>query len=154
MATLGLAERIVYEAQDQTTSLTDLTAYVTKPDLSVSGPYPLVEFASPFFKGLYFFDYVTTQSFPVGDYLFVVSSPTEGVRPPQKVRFDAPVTVSGSGSGGSVTNIVSAVQVDLLGVVLDVSDNLVGIIESVDELDGSLSTGDPDQVEGIVHSDP
>jgi hypothetical protein len=136
MATLGLAERIVYEAQDQRTGLTNLVAYVTRSDLTVAGPYPLVEFASPFFKGLYYFDYVTSTGFPVGDYLFVVSSPTEGVRPPQKVRFDQPITVSGGGGGGggSVTNIINDVQVDLDGVVLDMSDNLVGTIDAFDEL--------------------
>jgi hypothetical protein len=154
MATLGLAERIEYEAINQATGLTNIVAYVTRPDLVVTGPYPMVEFQSPFFKGIYYFDYVTTESFPVGNYLFVVSSPTEGTRPPRTLRFDAPITVTGGGSGSTTIINNNTVQVDLDGVVLDASDNLVGEIESVDELDGTVETGDPGQVDGIIHSDP
>jgi len=59
--------------------LTDVVALVLKPDLSISGPYPMVELPG-YFRGLYYFDLITNPSDPQGEYVVLMVSPTEGTK--------------------------------------------------------------------------
>jgi len=148
MAVLGVDERIVYEAKRYRTGLTNVVAFVTKSDLSVSGPYPLTEFSSTPFKGLYFFDLVTTLGQPEGEWMIVVYSPTENLRPSYKVRFELPESAI-----QSTVTILPDPKFDLDGVVFDASPMLSGIVISDDSLDGVVFFGDPAEIDGVVDSE-
>jgi len=78
--TLGHPYRIVYNARDNRTLLGDVIAYVVKPNGVTEGPFSLIEFANVNFKGLYFFDYLTTLSSLEGEYVARISSVVDGIR--------------------------------------------------------------------------
>lgn len=74
---LGKIERIIYEAKRLQTGLTGITAYVLKPGSVVGGSFALNEYSFAAFRGIYFFDYLTSDTDPEGTYTIVISSPNE-----------------------------------------------------------------------------
>jgi len=85
---LGQPHRITYISKSLVSGLTDIKAYVIKPDLTRVGPFLLSELADSKFSGFYFFDYVTLAADAPGEYIGVVDSPSEGNhRAPFKINF-------------------------------------------------------------------
>lgn len=103
MAVLTIPERIVYSSKNGLSGLLDVVAYANKPNGAVAGPFPLVEFVSSRFRGLYYFDLLTSVSDPTGDWVINVISPSENIKTPVKVKFTdlatdenpAPVPIEG-----------------------------------------------------------
>jgi len=88
MAVLGTPYRVMYESKNLLSGLTNVIAQVMKPNGSVAGVYSLTEL-SGFFAGIYYFDYTTLSTDPVGEYIVMVYSPSESVRAPCKITFAA-----------------------------------------------------------------
>ena len=85
---LGQAHRITYISKNLVPGLTDIKAYVLKPDLTRVGPFDLTEVNDPQFAGFYIFDFVTTTSDSPGEYVGVVTSPSEkGHRTSFKINY-------------------------------------------------------------------
>lgn len=85
---LGQPHRITYTAKSLVSGLTDIKAYVIKPDLNRVGPFALNELADPKFAGFYFFDFITAPSDSPGEYFGIIDSPSEnGHRAPFKINF-------------------------------------------------------------------
>lgn len=106
MAKLGRPARIVYQAKNSLSGLTDIIARVFKPDGSQAGNYPLIAISGVHFSGFYYFDYITSVGDDLGDYIGVVISPTEGIKTPFKINYDGKISDSIGGSG-SVEDVVS-----------------------------------------------
>lgn len=87
---LGQAHRIIYTSKNLVSGLTDVRAYVIKPDLTRVGPYPLSEFADPKFSGFYAFEFPTAPTDSQGEYIGVVESPSENsYRTPFKIIYSS-----------------------------------------------------------------
>lgn len=69
---LGTPYRFTYTARGFSSGLS-LSAKVIKPNGSVLGTFSLVEFAEIEFAGVYYFDMLTTQLMPEGEYVVVVN---------------------------------------------------------------------------------
>jgi hypothetical protein len=88
MAQLEQAERIVYIAKNLESGLSNINAHVMKPNGSLVGPFPLVEYTNPLFAGFYYFDFFTTSNDPLGTYVGVVNSQDEQHRWPFKITYE------------------------------------------------------------------
>lgn len=100
---------MAYIAKNNLSGLTNITARVLRVDGSVVGAFPLMEAASAFFQGLYSFDFITQISNPPGEYLFVINSPTEGLKTFQKVTFGGAMAVIASIDDASIEKIAGKV---------------------------------------------
>jgi hypothetical protein len=69
---LGTPYKFTYTARGFSSGLS-LTAKVMRPNGSLHGTYSLTEFVDPSFSGVYFFDLLTTQLNPEGEYTIVVT---------------------------------------------------------------------------------
>lgn len=118
MGFLGKPERVVYWSKNFRTGLTDVQAYALKPNGSIAGPFPMPEFSSIAFRGLYYFDLITSLVDPEGDWIISILSPTEGIRNPSKVRFDTQVT----GSGSVNTIIPASSYLDFEAILIPIGD--------------------------------
>ena len=78
MLYLGVKASIIYEARNQLSGLTDVEAFVTKPDGSALTPIALTEMGGTIGEGFYKFDLPTSESDPEGDWIILIDSPTEG----------------------------------------------------------------------------
>lgn len=87
MGTLGRSHRVMYQSKNNLSGLSDVFARVFKPNGAQAGNYPLVELPTPAFAGLYYFDFITSVSDPLGVYLGQVTSPTEGVQAPFTIEY-------------------------------------------------------------------
>lgn len=104
MAQLGQNERITYTAKNLQSGLTDLTAYVLKPNGSRLGPFDVDEYGDANFKGFYFFDFITSKTTDAfGTYTGVIISPTEGHRSAFKIVYEE-ISV---GELGNITDSIS-----------------------------------------------
>ena len=71
---LGKNSRISYESKNKRTGLVNISVIIQRPDSVDLGPFPLVEYKAGYYK----YDFVTTLSDLEGDYLGIISSPSEG----------------------------------------------------------------------------
>lgn len=104
---LGKPAIISYESKNRRTGLTDITVSIIKPDQSTVGPFPLVEYASGFYR----YSFSTTLLDPEGDYLGIISSPTEVHSAQVKLSLFQPT------SSGGAEVVVGGI--DLKGKLLD-----------------------------------
>lgn len=88
MAQLGTPEKVIYTARNLLTGLTDIVAYIMKPDNSIVGPFALTEIANVNFTGLYTFDFITdVNNDEYGVYTGKIVSPTEDITVPFKLSY-------------------------------------------------------------------
>ena len=114
MATPNSIFKIHYEAKNFETGLTDVVAYVKKPNGVVSGLMPMTENSAPF-NGTYGVDYQVLLSDPHGEYIGIAVSPTNGIKSSFRFSVSESGTVSGGGSCDESVEIdVSVNVVDLL----------------------------------------
>jgi hypothetical protein len=78
MLYLGTKARVLYEAKNQRSGLTDVQAFVTKPDGSALLTIALNELGAGIGSGFYFFELQSSVSDPEGDWIIIINSPTEG----------------------------------------------------------------------------
>tara|TARA_Y100000310_G_scaffold243676_1_gene248244 strand:- start:17606 stop:18082 length:477 start_codon:yes stop_codon:yes gene_type:complete len=78
MLYLGTNAKVLYEAKNQRTGLTDVEAFVTKPDGSALLPIALSELGTGVLSGFYLLEIPTSDSDPEGDWIIIINSPTEG----------------------------------------------------------------------------
>lgn len=89
MAVLGQPERLVYFSKEALSGLTDVVAFIVKPDGTEVGPLPMTEFPGPNFSGAYFVNFNTdVQTDENGTYVWVAISPTEGHKDFSKVVYE------------------------------------------------------------------
>lgn len=69
---LGRNYKFTYGARNYVSGLS-ITATVLKPDGSLLGNYSLTEFSYSTMKGVYYFEMVTTDSMPEGEYTVVIN---------------------------------------------------------------------------------
>lgn len=105
---IGRPLTVTYMAKNYQTGLTNIRAYVMKPDLTVVGAFPLMEYIHPLFSGVYSFEYVTNMTDSEGKYLITIVSPTEGHRVNISANFKR-ILSSGSITSGDVEAIVNGV---------------------------------------------
>lgn len=90
MAFLGTPYREIYEAKTFRAGLTDIIAYVMKPDVAktVIGPFSMPELLP--FTGLYGFDYESLVTDNPGEYLVMIFSPSENIKAADKMSLQVP----------------------------------------------------------------
>ena len=100
--------RIIYEARNFTTGLSNVQAFVLKPNLTSIGPFMLTELPSVF-GGRYYFDLMTGPTDPTGEYIAAIFSPAEGIQTTHRVSlYDPPATEAELAA--AVANISTAAQ--------------------------------------------
>ena len=87
MAYLGTPYRVLYEAKNLKSGLTDGKAFVVKAENSVAGLFSLSEYSFQSLAGLYYFDLITSLFDVEGEWTVMVLSPSEGIRYPYKISF-------------------------------------------------------------------
>ena len=93
MSYLGTPYRVVYEAKRLRTGLTDVVAFVMKPDNTVVGPFAMSEM-SPF-NGRYSFNFETLVTDLAGEYIALIASPTELFQTTARISLVAPPNFDG-----------------------------------------------------------
>lgn len=124
MAYLGTPHRVFYVAKNLATGLTGITAKVLRPDNVVIGTFPLS--ASPGgapFAGLYYFDLITANTDPEGEWMCMVDSPSEGIRSPLKISME-------KNRWNEIETKLNALSLTLVGSIMD------GMIEGTGEVIG------------------
>ena len=86
MGYLTIPFRVVYESKSFRQGLTNVVAFVIKPNNSIAGPYPMTEFPSPFL-GRYFFDFITNSLDPEGEYFVAIYSPSDSTTTTKRVSL-------------------------------------------------------------------
>lgn len=138
---LGQAHRITYISKSLVSGLTDIKAYVIKPDLTRVGPFALNELADTKFSGVYFFDFNTAPTDSPGEYIGIIESPSEGNhRAPFKINFSGDRAILQSidtkttnlpGDPASDSTVITRTQAildDLVDVVrIDDLSNISGV---------------------------
>lgn len=122
MANLGVPFKIAYWAKDAKSGLTSITAKVLKPDGTTVGPLILTEVIDPDFSGSYTATFNTLTNDDEGNYLFVISSPSEGNHKAFKTEyFQGKPTISGVDIGinriavlEAEVSVVSSVEADII----------------------------------------
>lgn len=106
---LGRPYRVFYTAKNIQSGLSGIVANVLKPDGSIVGPFNLLEIANSNFSGVYYFDFLTTQLMPEGEYLITV---LEGsYKSPVKVSYSLPTDSSESiFDGQKITGTIKVAQ--------------------------------------------
>lgn len=90
MAQLGKPEKVVYTAKQLTTGLTDIKAYVMKPNGDIVGPFPLLEVDDNNFEGIYTFSFHTDSvNDEHGVYVGIIVSPSENHRTSFKLNYES-----------------------------------------------------------------
>lgn len=142
---LGTPARILYESKNKTTGLTDIVATIEKPNGDVVGPFPLVEYATGFYR----FNFITALSDPEGDYLGLISSPTEGHTTNFKLAL---FSIEGGGSGGAVIENCDPVigQVGNLKLIGQVKE-LKNVIGSVSKISAIGSVKEIENIKGKIN---
>ena len=124
---LGRPYRFFYSARNYVTGLSDILAQVKKPDGSLHGNYTLSEFTGGLFDGTYYFNILSTQNDPAGEYTVAIVEQTSGHKTIQKVTLD---TASVDG--------VEVAEPELFGVLKD--EYINASIVSQSTLNGSLES--------------
>ena len=151
---LGKQYKFTYGARNYVSGLAGVTATVLKPDGSLLGNYSLQEFSYPTMKGIYFFDIVTTDSMPEGEYSVCVK---EGdYRSNSKVTMrlnygldleETQEKLTGVIFGKSLTGVIN-VSKAISGVIQN--KNIIGVIDSVKKLNGTILS---QKIIGTIESD-
>lgn len=90
---LGVPKRIVYVAKNYSTGLSGVYCKIQKPNGSIVGIFNMIEYTDIDFKGMYFFDYITSLADPAGDYVAIIVSTSENHRVSKKFNmFRDPAT--------------------------------------------------------------
>ena len=95
---LGKPYRIVYLAKNFVTGLEDLTCKIIKPDLTISEAYPLIEFEDADLKGCYYFDFLTTETDEIGDYIAVINNPEQALKEGYRITYQTATQSEALGS--------------------------------------------------------
>lgn len=137
VALLGDSHRIIYEAKNYKTGLTDITATVTKPNGSPVGPFTLIEF--PNHPGLYYFDLGSAISDPIGDWAGVIVEGTH--KSAFKCTFLDGTDFGGGGGGGTtvITDNEILVEIEQQGEIefliqSDAQNHIEVAMAGVDEM--------------------
>lgn len=105
---LGRPYRVFYTAKNIQSGLSGIVANVLKADGSISGPFNLLEIANSNFSGVYYFDFLTTQLMPEGEYLITV---LEGsYKSPLKVSYSLPTESESIFDGQKITGTIKMAQ--------------------------------------------
>lgn len=87
MAHLGTPYRVIYESKDLRPGLTDVKAFIVKPDSSVAGVFTFAEMPFQSMAGIYAFDLMTSLDDVEGEWVGMIHSPSEGNKSPFRVSF-------------------------------------------------------------------
>lgn len=105
---LGRPYRVFYTAKNIQSGLSGIVANVLKSDGSIVGPFNLLEIANSNFSGVYYFDFLTTQLMPEGEYLITV---LEGsYKSPLKVSYSLPTESESIFDGQKITGTIKMAQ--------------------------------------------
>ena len=128
MATLGVPYTLMYQSRGNS-GLTNIVAFVRKPDNSVAGAFLMTEGAGAFL-GCYFTDFYSSTTDPEGQYFARIFSPSEGGIT-DSVRFE--LIKEGSGSATIVlpptSNLKARVMNDKVVASLEPDRPLTARIE-------------------------
>lgn len=138
MGYLGVPYRILYLAKGYRSGLTDVVAVVVKPNGGMVGVFPMREFPAPF-TGQYYYDYLSGQGDPQGEYFSLVISPTEQTQDSARISLYNPVPTT--------IQAISQTPVAVSGLVK--TGSVVGFVQS-DDVSGA--TGNNPSVQGATGS--
>lgn len=85
----------MYEAARFRSGLTNVQAFILKPDGSLAGPFLLRELPSVF-AGRYFFDFFTGPTDSEGEYFASIFSPTENIQTTVRISLYQKVVTKAS----------------------------------------------------------
>jgi len=118
MSILGIPYRVVYIAQNFTTGLAGITAKVKPPTGAVRGAFALLEFAEAEFKGMYFFDFITSSVDPEGEWIVAIQDGTN--KAAHRISYETFATQSFAGA----PNLRAKVESNTLKAVVVTSDTV------------------------------
>lgn len=87
MAYLGTPYRVIYESKDLRPGLTDVKAFIVKPDSSVAGVFTFAEMPFQSMAGIYVFDLMTSLNDVEGEWMGMIHSPSEGNKSPFRISM-------------------------------------------------------------------
>jgi hypothetical protein len=132
---------VIYESRGFQQGLTNIIAYVLKPNGVTAGPYALAEGAVPF-AGVYMFTYLSQYVDPQGEYAVVIYSPSEGIRVHYRMSLYKPPpgsdVMNGYLSDGPIVARVSS-GAPLAGRVVDEEQN--GLVQTA-RIDGEIHSNE------------
>jgi hypothetical protein len=102
MAILGVPYKVIYEALNLTSGLTDITVEILSPSGVSYGPFALTEEAGA--SGLYSYDFATSSNGVEGEWVSYIHSPSEGIRTAARISLH-----KATGAGGP-SGIVSEIR--------------------------------------------
>lgn len=143
MGQIGTPYRLGYQSKNFRTGLTDVVAFVLKPNNSMAGPFPMVEGTSPF-NGNYFADFFTSNADPEGEYVECIVSPTEGLKDTKKFGM----YLSLSSDIAALTALITEMEADIATITSDIAE-INAMLVTLTEIISSIST-DLTELEAIV----
>ena len=140
MAYLGTPYRVTYEAKYLRSGLTDVKAFVVKPDSTVAGLFSLAEMPFTTLRGLYTYDLMTSENDPEGEWIGIILSPSENVKTAFRISLQKNPLVQFQNLFQALTNPGGGAA-ELQGS-FELSSEYVGQVERGPELLGFIETGD------------
>lgn len=142
MAYLGTPFEISYLAKGFRTGLTNVVAYVRKPDTTVVGPLTLVE-GTGVFVGQYFTSFISQLSDPQGEYFATILSPTESNKDSLRISLVTDQTATFAELleelGEDITTIGTEVTA-LTTQVTALEESVATLVEEIASFGGFLTT--------------
>jgi len=89
IGTLGKPYRIVYTAKNFIRDLIGITCKIIRPDLTISGPYEMTEFYDEDLKGCYYYDFETTKTDELGDYIVIINNAPQALKEALRIRYES-----------------------------------------------------------------
>ena len=146
MAFLGTPYRVLYQSKNSRAGLTDVKAFVVKPDNSVAGLFTLTEYGFQSLAGVYYVDLMTSLNDVEGEWTAMIHSPSEGIKYPSRISFQSnPVNAIRVLVANFLAN---GIREELKGRV-ELLKEYTHYIESAPELTGFVL---PEEVEADIES--
>lgn len=142
---LGRPYRVFYTAKNIQSGLTGIVANVMRPDGVVLGPFTLLELANTNFSGIYYFDLLTTQLMPEGEYLVTVKEGS--YKSPVKITFTLPTEQEVNIDTQKIIGTIKVSQ-KLKGIISN-GVSIVGRIKS-NRIVGGISANS--SIDGVVRA--
>lgn len=146
MSLLGIPYRVVYEAREHATGLSNISCRVIKPNGAIVGDFTLTEFANAAFKGFYYFDLITQDTDPEGEWIAIINSASESIRAPWRISFQKDRTAEIQSDLGEALH--GFLGPDVLGEVSG-TDEIIGVIYLSEDLTAHVGYCD-DEIDGEV----
>lgn len=89
IGTLGKPYRVVYTAKNFVSGLSQITATVIRPDLTISPSYEMYEFDNVALKGCYYYDLETSADDPLGDYIVIINNPEQSMKDGIRITYQS-----------------------------------------------------------------